>query len=130
LLSKDEARRIAVNIAKLPVLTLSEHLFSRLAVPDMSQPVTNERKYPHIVELAVGEKGLDVGLGRRIIDFHKTRHIKPHHGRIILRERGTFYRWCFSNLATAHAFMEQFGGEVTQPEPRNRSPAMRREGSR
>jgi hypothetical protein len=27
-------------------------------------PGTIERKYPHIVELAVGRRGLDVGLGR------------------------------------------------------------------
>jgi len=26
-----------------------------------------------------------------------------------------YYRWCFSDLATAQAFMEQFGGEVAQP---------------
>jgi len=32
-------------------------------------PGTIERKYPHIVELAVGEHGLDVGLGRRIMHF-------------------------------------------------------------
>ncbi len=91
----------------------------------MAQPVTNERKYPHIVELPVGEKGLDVGLGRRIIDFHKSRHIKPRHGRIILRERETYYRWCFSDLAMARAFIEQFGGSLYEP---NRSRAMRRGG--
>ena len=39
-------------------------------------PGTIERKYPHIVELAVGEHGLDVGLGRRIMHFHNSRDIK------------------------------------------------------
>jgi hypothetical protein len=65
----------------------------------MPHPGTNERKYPHIVELAVGEDSLDVGLGRRII----------------LREGKTYYRWCFPDLATAREFMEQFGGGTPQP---------------
>ena len=76
-------------------------------------PGTIERKYPHIVELAVGEDGLDVGLGRRIMHFHNSRHIKPRHGHIVLREGQTFYRWCFSDLATAHAFIEQFSGPLS-----------------
>ena len=71
----------------------------------------NESKYPNIVELAVGGNGLDVILGRRIINFHKSRHIQPHHGRTINRQKQIFYRWCFSDLATARDFIEQFGGE-------------------
>ena len=43
-------------------------------------PGTNEKRYPHIVELAVGKRGLDVGLNRRIMEFHNSRHIKPRHG--------------------------------------------------
>ena len=43
----------------------------------------HESKYPNIVELAVSFDGLDVTLGRRIINFHKSRHIQPHHGRTI-----------------------------------------------
>ena len=53
----------------------------------MPHPGTNERKYPHIVELAVGEDGLDVGLGRRIMAFHNSRHIKPRHGHIDAPDR-------------------------------------------
>ena len=71
----------------------------------------NESKYRNIVELAVGGDGLDVTLGRRIINFHKSRHIQPHHGRTIIRQEQIFYRWCFSDLATANAFIERFGGE-------------------
>jgi hypothetical protein len=52
----------------------------------MPHPGTNERKYPNIVELAVGKDGLDVGLGRRIMAFHNSRHIKPRYGHIILKE--------------------------------------------
>jgi hypothetical protein len=73
-------------------------------------PGAIERKYPHIVELAVGKHGLDVGLGRRIMHF--SRHIRPRHGHIVLKKRKTFYRWCFSDLATAQAFIEQFSGTV------------------
>jgi hypothetical protein len=78
-------------------------------------PGTIERKYPYIVELAVGKHsavgkhGLDIGLGRRIMHFHNSRHIKPRHGRIVSKEGQTYYRWCFSDLAMAHAFIEQFG---------------------
>jgi hypothetical protein len=89
----------------------------------MPHPGTNERKYPHIVELAVGKVGLDVGLGRRIMAFHNSRHIKPRYGHIILKEGETYYHWCFSDLATAHAFIEQFGGTVYKPKA---SRAMRR----
>ena len=78
-------------------------------------PGAIERKYPHIVELAVGRHGLDVGLGRRIMHFHNSRHIKPRHGHIVLRETHMYYRWCFSDLATAHAFIEQFGGSLYEP---------------
>src|SRR5215472_9741866 len=73
----------------------------------------NESKYPNIVELAIDGNGLDVTLGRRIINFHKSRHIQPRHGRTIIRQKQIFYRWCFSDLGTAEAFMEQFGGSLT-----------------
>jgi hypothetical protein len=71
----------------------------------------NESKYPNIVELVVGSDGLDVTLSRQIINFHKSRHIQPHHGRTIIRQHQTFYRWCFSDLATAQDFIELFDGE-------------------
>jgi hypothetical protein len=75
----------------------------------------NESKYPNIVELAVGGNELDVTLGRQVINFHKSRHIQPHHGRTIIRQHHIFYRWCFSDMATAHEFMEKFGGEFARP---------------
>jgi hypothetical protein len=70
--------------------------------------LTNERKYPYIIELAVTADGLDVELSRRIIEFHKSRHIELRFGRRILRDEQ--YRWCFSDLAIARAFLEKFGG--------------------
>ena len=62
-------------------------------------------------ELAVAADGLDVTSGRRIMDFHKSRRIQPHHGRTTIRQKKIFYRWCFSDLVTARAFIDQFGGE-------------------
>ena len=62
-------------------------------------PGTIERKYPHVVELAIGKYGLDVGLGRRIMHFHNSRHINPRHGHIVLKNGQMYYRWCFSDLA-------------------------------
>jgi hypothetical protein len=77
--------------------------------------VTNERNYPYIAELPAGVPGLDVALNRRIVQFHKTRHVEPRHGRTIPKEGRLYYRWCFSDLRTAHAFIEQFGGSLYEP---------------
>ena len=74
---------------------------------------TNERKYPYIVELpaSVGA-GLGVTLNRQIIQLHKTRHVQPRHGRTIVIEGQNYFRWCFSDLTTAQAFVEQFDGTL------------------
>jgi hypothetical protein len=39
--------------------------------------LTNERKYPFIVEVPVAAKGLKIDLIRQIVDFHKLRGIAP-----------------------------------------------------
>ena len=79
----------------------------------VGKPLTNESKYPYIVELAVAGEPLDVGLSRRIIGFHKARHVQPRHGRTSISSEGeTSYRWCFSDLETARAFIGQFGGTL------------------
>jgi hypothetical protein len=75
--------------------------------------LTNETKYPFIVELAVTGEELELALSRRIIDFHNRRHIRTRHGRTINGEK--HYRWCFSDIATARAFAEQFGGAFYKP---------------
>jgi hypothetical protein len=80
--------------------------------PQSGKALTNERKYPHIVELTVATDELNVQLNRRIIDFHKLRHIETRHGQRVVRESQIYYRWCFSDLATACDFAEQFGGEL------------------
>jgi hypothetical protein len=95
-------------------------LMSILMARRHAAPGTNQKKYPHIVELAVGKHGLDVGLGRRIMHFHNLRHIKPRHGHIVLKEHQTYYRWCFSDLTTVQAFIEQIGGTVYVADTRRR----------
>src|SRR3974377_1816545 len=90
--------------------------------PDMPQPygkaLTNESIYPNIVELAVTAGGLEVELARRIIEFHKLRHIEPRHGHRIHKEKQTYHRWLFSDLARARAFLQQFGGSLGREEKR------------
>jgi hypothetical protein len=76
-----------------------------------SKAAANESKFPNIVELVIASDELDVALNRRIMDFHNARHIKPRHGQRIKKEGELYYRWCFSDLATARDFIEQFGGE-------------------
>ena len=72
--------------------------------------VVNERKCPLVVEVPVAANGLDRELNRQIIGFHKSRNVEPRHGCITFRDEQTYYRWCFSDLETARAFAEQFGG--------------------
>ena len=70
----------------------------------------NEKKYPLIIEVPVAANGLDIELNRQIVGFHKARNIKPRYGQTLKREGGLYYRWCFLDLETARAFVEQFGG--------------------
>jgi hypothetical protein len=80
--------------------------------PLSGKAVTNESKYPYVVELPVAADKLNVEVSRRMMDFHSSRKIQARHGRRIVREDQIYFRWCFCDLATARAFIEQFGGEV------------------
>jgi hypothetical protein len=71
--------------------------------------LANERKYPYVAEFVVTGEALDVALSRRIVEFHNSRRIQPRHGRTIPGKDKTFFRWCFADLETARAFVEQFG---------------------
>jgi hypothetical protein len=77
----------------------------------------NEKEYPNIVEVAVGSEPMDVDLSRQIVLFHKSRHIEPRHGRRGTRNDEVYFRWCFSELTTAHEFIEQFGGSFNPKQP-------------
>ena len=70
----------------------------------------NERKYPFIVDVPFAAKGLDAELNRQVVAFHKSHRISPRFGRAVFRDRQNYYRWCFSDLTTARAFAERFGG--------------------
>ena len=72
--------------------------------------LANEKKYSFIVELPVGADGLDVELNSHIVGFHRSRRMTPQYGRTIWRNAQLYYRFCFSDLVTARAFVEQFGG--------------------
>jgi hypothetical protein len=70
---------------------------------------TNEYRHPYIVQLPVDRAGFEFKLNRRIQAFHKLRGIEPRYGRSITEGDQIYCRWCFSDLATARAFVEQFG---------------------
>jgi hypothetical protein len=70
----------------------------------------NEARYPYIVQLPINSAGLELGLNRRILAFYKSRRIKPRYGRTVAEANQTFSRWCFSDLVTARAFVDEFGG--------------------
>jgi len=73
--------------------------------------VTNEVNHPYVVEVAVVGDGLDIDLCRRIMQFHKSRHVELRYGRRVTRRKGkTRYGWCFSDLLIARAFAEHVGG--------------------
>jgi hypothetical protein len=74
--------------------------------------IRNEFGNPYIVEVSIIGDELNVQLGRRIMHFHQSQRIQPRYGRTINTNRGKLYRWCFSDLLIARAFIEQFGGEL------------------
>ena len=83
--------------------------------PGSGRALFNEKKYPNVVELAVPDGQLEIQLSRRIMEFHKSRHIHPRHGRWITKNNQTYCRWCFADLGTACDFIEQFGGAFYKP---------------
>jgi hypothetical protein len=76
----------------------------------LSKAVINEARQPYIVQIPVDTGGLAPEISRRILGFHKSRRITPRHGRSITKGHQIYCRWCFSDLATARAFVGQFGG--------------------
>jgi hypothetical protein len=80
-----------------------------------SKSLANERAYPYLVDIPVAAAGLDTPLNRQIMKFHESRRIQLRHGRRILTRGGSYYRWCFADLMTALAFVEQFGGAFCEP---------------
>ena len=83
--------------------------------------LTNERDFPHLVELALPPEGFrDVLL--QIDAFHRERRIPVRRGRS-RQEAELHIRFCFPDAATADAFRNRFGGECLtyapdKPKPR------------
>jgi hypothetical protein len=73
----------------------------------------NERKYPHIVELALPDRGF-VSIIEAIERFHRLRAIQIRRGQSTWQNGGYCGRWCFNNSRTAKAFCAEFGGEIVR----------------
>ena len=72
--------------------------------------LTNERDFPHLVELALPPEGFrDVLL--QIGAFHRDRRIPVRRGRSRHEAEQSHIRFCFPDTATADAFRNRFGGE-------------------
>jgi hypothetical protein len=83
--------------------------------PRTGRALTNEIKYPYIVELPVESvdlKELDAELSRQITVFHISRKLQVRRGRQVTKENKIYFRWCFPNLTAAGAFIERFGGTL------------------
>jgi len=78
--------------------------------------LTNERDFPHLVELALPPEGFrDVLL--QIDAFHRDRHIPVRRGRSRYGVKPLYIRFCFPDAATADAFRNRFGGECLTHAP-------------
>lgn len=83
---------------------------------------TNERDYPHLVEMPVPPNGFGRTL-TAMIDWHLQRGIPSRSGRGHYEEGQHFVRWCFAHAETADAFKAEFRGErVTVRPPRGSFP--------
>ena len=83
--------------------------------------LTNERDFPHLVELA-----LPLGPFRSVfleIDaFHRERRIPVRRGRSRHEVKQVYIRFCFPDTATADAFRNRFGGECLTYAPEKPRP--------
>src|SRR5262249_38059550 len=84
--------------------------------------LTNERDFPHLVELALPPGGFR-SVFLEIDAFHRDRRIPVRRGRSRQEAEQSYIRLCFPNAATADAFRNRFGGECLthapgKPKPR------------
>ena len=88
--------------------------------------LTNERDFPHLVELALPPEGFrDVLL--QIDAFHRERRIPVRRGRSRYEVKPFYIRFCFPDAATADAFRDRFGGEcLTHAARSSDAPAVKR----
>jgi hypothetical protein len=96
--------------------------------------LTNERDFPHLVELALPPGGFR-SVFLEIDAFHRERRIPVRRGRSRHEAEQLYIRFCFPDSATADAFRNRFGGSThapAQPKPRTSAtssdaPAVKRE---
>ena len=84
--------------------------------------LTNERDFPHLVELTFPPGGFR-SVFLEIDAFHRERRIPVRRGRNQHELEQFHIRFCFPDTATADAFRNRFGGEClthspTTPRPR------------
>ena len=72
--------------------------------------LTNERDFPHLVELALPPGGFR-SVFLEIDAFHRERRIPVRRGRSRYEVKPFYIRFCFPDAATADAFCNRFGGE-------------------
>ena len=83
--------------------------------------LTNERDFPHLVELALPPEGFrDVLL--QIGAFHRERRIPVRRGRSRYEVKPFYIRFCFPDAAIADAFRNRFGGECLTYSPEKPKP--------
>ena len=78
---------------------------------------TNERDFPHLVELALPPEGFRSVL-LEIDAFHRNRRIPVRRGQNRHEVKQVYIRFCFPDAATAEAFRNRFGGECLTHAPR------------
>jgi hypothetical protein len=71
--------------------------------------LTNERDFPHLVELALPLGGFR-SVFLEIDTFHRERRIPVRRGRSRHEAEQSYIRFCFPDAATADAFRNRFGG--------------------
>ena len=76
--------------------------------------LTNERDFPHLVELALPPGGFR-SVFLEIDAFHRERRIPVRRGRSRHEAEQFYIRFCFPDAATADAFRNRFRWRVLDP---------------
>ena len=88
--------------------------------------LTNERDFPHLVELAVPPGGFRSAF-LEFDAFHRERRIPVRRGRSRHEAEQFYIRFCFPDSVTADAFRNRFGGEcLTHAATSSDAPAVKR----
>jgi hypothetical protein len=76
-------------------------------MPNRSRKNSIDRDFPHVVEIAVPERGLRNQL-KAMHDFHARHDIKAHPLRRHYEDGRQYIQWCFADLELAKAFAAKF----------------------